>query len=321
MLKEIANFILNSNKIGLTFHTSPDGDAIGSTLGLLNALRELGKDAYIISKDTIPDNMGFLSLASSITGEVTKPTEDTDLVVVLDCGNVERISAELASYKGKLINVDHHISNEYYGDLNYVDINASATAEIVYLLLKELGYEMKSNTNSIEIGTCLYTSLITDTGSFRHSNVTQRTLQIASDLIGIGVNNTNIYISLFDNRSLKKLKLIGHAFSEADLVFNNKLAVATLSLKTLKELDCEKEDTSDIIGNLLSLKGVEIAILLKENDEGVKASLRSKYDVDVRMIAEKFGGGGHVKAAGVMQKGVSMVDAKNNLINEIGKEI
>ncbi|MGL5869088.1 DHH family phosphoesterase [Clostridium chrysemydis] len=321
MLKEIANFILNSNKIGLTFHTSPDGDAIGSTLGLLNALKELGKDAYIISKDNLPDNMGFLSLAYSITGEVTKPTEDTDLVIVLDCGNVERISAELDNYKGKLINVDHHISNEYYGDLNYVDINASATAEIVYLLLKQLGYEMKANNNSIEIGTCLYTSLITDTGSFRHSNVTQRTLEIASDLIGIGVNNTNIYINLFDNRSLKKLKLIGHAFSEADLVFNNKLVVATLSLKTLKELDCEKEDTSDIIGNLLSLKGVEVAVLLKENDEGVKASLRSKYDFDVRSIAEKFGGGGHIKAAGVMQRGISMAEAKNNLINEIGKEI
>lgn len=321
MLKEIANLVLSSNKIGLTFHTSPDGDAIGSTLGLLNALKELGKNAYIISKDSIPDNMGFLSLASSITGEVTEPTEDTDLVVVLDCGNVERISAELDNYKGKVINLDHHISNEYYGDLNYVDINASATAEIVYLLLKCLGYEMKSNNNSIEIGTCLYTSLITDTGSFRHSNVTQRTLEIAANLIGIGVNNTKIYINLFDNRSLKKLKLIGRAFSEADLLYNNKLAVATLSLKTLKELDCEKEDTSDIIGNLLSLKGVEVAVLLKENDEGIKASLRSKYDLDVRSIAEKFGGGGHIKAAGVMQKGISMTNAKNNLINEIGKEI
>lgn len=321
MLNEIAKVILDSKKIGLTFHTSPDGDAIGSTLGLLNALKEMKKDVYVISRDKLPDNMAYLSLSSYVNPEISDPTKDTDLVIVLDCGNLERISANLENYDGKVMNLDHHISNEYYGDLNYVDIEASATAEVVFMLLEYLGYDIEISKNKVDVGTCLYTSLVTDTGSFRHSNVTERTHKIAGDLIKIGVNNSNIYVSLFDNRSLNKLHLIGSAFEGAELLFDNKLAVSALSLETLKKYNCEKEDTSDVIGNLLSLKGVSVAVLLKESEDGIKASLRSKYDFDVRSIAEKFGGGGHVKASGVMQKGVTLEVAKNNLISEIGKEI
>ena len=109
---EIKNLIINSKRIGLSFHTSPDGDAIGSTLALLNALRYLNKDAYVISKDILPDNLSFLRFSEEINGETLKPDENTDLVIILDCGNVDRISADLSEYKGKVINLDHHISNE-----------------------------------------------------------------------------------------------------------------------------------------------------------------------------------------------------------------
>lgn len=321
-LKDIKKIIIEANKIGITFHTSPDGDAIGSALGLLNGLRELGKDVYIISKDSIPENLMFLPYSEEINGETTEPKEGTDLVIVLDCGNVERISANLLDYSGMVINIDHHLSNDNYGFINYVDTEAAATAEIVFLLLKEIGYEFSVKEEILErIGRCLYTSLVTDTGSFRHSNVTKRTHEIAGILIGVGVNNSMIYNKLFDNRSINKLNFMGYAFQNAKLYFDGKVVVTLLDSDSLSKFNAEKEDTSDIIGNLLSIKTVEVAVLLKEVEEGVKASLRSKYDFDVRKIAEMFGGGGHTKASGLMQKGVMLQIAKDNILKAIEREI
>ena len=145
--KAIKEEILKSRRIGLSFHTSPDGDAIGSALALLNALRYLGKDCYIISRDVISDNFSFLSLSNEINSNAIEPKMNTDLVIVLDCGNFERISANLSNYDGKIINIDHHISNENYGFINYVDVKASATCEISYLLIKELGINFNEKTD------------------------------------------------------------------------------------------------------------------------------------------------------------------------------
>ena len=147
--KDIIEEILKAKKIGLSFHTSPDGDAIGSTLGLLIGLRYLGKDAYVISRDVISDNFSYITFSEEVDGTVCEPKEGTDLVIVLDCGNVERICADLENYNGKVINLDHHISNENYGMINYVDATASATCELSYLLMKELGIDFNKKTEEI----------------------------------------------------------------------------------------------------------------------------------------------------------------------------
>ncbi|OOM76917.1 bifunctional oligoribonuclease/PAP phosphatase NrnA [Clostridium sp. BL-8] len=321
-LSEIKAEILKSKRIGLSFHTSPDGDAIGSTLALLNALRYLGKDSCIISRDVIPDNLSFLSLGNEIDGNILEPKEDTDLVIILDCGNVERISADLSNYKGKIINIDHHISNDNYGMLNYVDPTSSATCEISYLLVQELGIDLKSKSDiNVAIGSAVYSGIVTDTGSFRHSNVTKRTHDIAAKLIEIGIDNSKIHSSLFDNKPFEKIKLMGCVLSNIELVLNNKVAVLQISKELLNELNLEKVDTSDIINVGLGIKGVEVSMLLKESDEGIKGSLRSKNNVDVRKVAEVYGGGGHVKAAGLIQKGISLEKAKENLLNTLKDEI
>lgn len=321
-IEEIKNSILNANKIGITFHTSPDGDAMGSALGLLNGLRAIGKNAYITSRDVIGDNLSFLPLGREVDGLTESPTEGTDLVIVVDCGNVERISSDLSSYNGTVVNIDHHLSNEMYGDLNYVDTKAAATAEIIYELLVSIGFKFDVEDKLLkDIGTCLYTSLVTDTGSFRHSNVTKRTHEIAGALKGVGVNNTLIHTNLFENTPINKVKLFGEALCKMELYFNGKVAVIAIPLELLKRLDMEKADTSDIISTILSIEGVEAAILLKEVEDGAKASLRSKDKVDVRKVAEIFGGGGHIKAAGVMQRGVTLLEAKENLLFEIEKVI
>ncbi len=320
--KAIKEEILKSKRIGLSFHTSPDGDAIGSTLALLNALRYVGKDSYIISRDVISDNLSFLSLSNEIDGNMTEPKMNTDLVIVLDCGNFDRISADLSNYSGKIINIDHHISNENYGFINYVDIKAASTCEISYLLIKELGINFDDKTDiEVAIGNAVYTGIVTDTGSFRHSNVTSRTHNIAAKLIENGVDNSKIHSNLFDNKPFNKVNLMGSVLSDIELVLDNKVAVLQIPQGMLENFNLLNTDTSDIISVGLGIKGVEVSMLLKEVKDGVKGSLRSKNNVDVRKIAEVYGGGGHIKAAGVMLKDVGIAEAKEKLLKTLKEEM
>lgn len=321
-LENIKNIILSANKIGITYHVSPDGDAVGSVLALVNGLRALNKKCYVVSREALSENLRFLQGADEVTGEIVRPTYDTDVVVVLDCGNIDRICADLNDFTGVLLNVDHHLSNDMYGTENYVDANAAATAEIVYELLNLLGLDLSlENKVNINIGTCLYTSLVTDTGGFRHSNVTYKTHEIAANLRKIGVNNTRIYENLFDNKDFTRIKILGKAISNMKLVLNNKVALIEISKSFGDEFGIEIGDTSDIISYGMQIKGVEVTVLIKESDDGAKASLRSKNHVDVRKIAGIFGGGGHIKASGLKIEDVSLEQARNKILKEIEKEL
>ncbi|MBP3917000.1 MULTISPECIES: bifunctional oligoribonuclease/PAP phosphatase NrnA [unclassified Clostridium] len=321
-LSQIAKFILESKKIGITYHVSPDGDAVGSVLALFNALKSLNKDCYIISKDTLSENLKFLKGSDEITGEITEPVDETDIVVVLDCGNLERVSANLKEFTGTIVNIDHHLSNDKYGDVNYIDSNAAATAEIVFELLNLMGISFEKENSVIkDIGTCMYTSIVTDTGAYRHSNVTERTHKISATLKKIGVDNTFIYQSLFDNKDFSRIKLIGKALSNMQLILNGKVALLEIDKNFTADLGIDIGDTSDIISYGLQIKGVEVTLLLKEVEDGVKASLRAKSYVDVRKIAEVFGGGGHIRASGIKIKNMSMEEAKYEILNEIQKEL
>lgn len=315
-LHDICKVILGFNKIALTYHVSPDGDALGSVLALLQALRKYGKEAYVISKDLVADNLGFLPCTEEIDIEMLKPTEDTECVIVLDCGNYERICADLDGYKGTIINIDHHLSNDKYGIYNYVDTDASATAEIVYLILKELNIQIDEN-----IGMCLYTALVTDTGSFRHSNTTKRTHEIASELVSINFNHSQVHSNLFDNKSYTKVKLLGTVISNMELLCNNKVALMMVTEEIVKSCNAENDDSSDIVSTGLQIKGVEVSIVLKESQKGIKVSLRAKNDIDVRRIAECFGGGGHTKAAGALFKDSDINSAKMQILKELEKEL
>ena len=321
-IKKIKDILISAKKIGITYHVSPDGDAVGSVLALYNGLKCLNKNCYIISKEAVSENLKFLLGSEEITGEISEPTEDTDVVIVLDCGNYERICANLDNYNKVLLNVDHHLSNDMYGNENYVDTNASATAEIVYDLLLELGFDFSEDDEiSKEIGTCLYTSLVTDTGAFRHSNVTYKTLEIASKLKKIGVDNTFIYQSLFDNKDFNRVRFIGKVLTRMQLVCNGKVALIELPKDIGEEYGLEVGDTSDIISYGLQIKGVEVTLLIKEADDKIKASLRSKNDVDVRKVAECFGGGGHTKAAGLAIKYSTLEEARNKILSKIEEEL
>ena len=318
MIKEIIEMIMKSNKIGITFHESPDGDSLGSSLSLLNALRSINKCVYIICKEKIPETFSFLPLSEEIDGSSSKLLEGTDCLITLDCGSIERLNCNVnfEDRKFNLINMDHHISNDKFGDINFVDPGAAAVGEIIYKLISKMKIPITT-----EIAICIYTSILTDTGSFRHSNTTATTHDIVSDLMKkTEFDFSSIHRKIFDNKKLPIIKLQGLVINNLYLANDGKLCVMKLTQKMLREVGLQQCDSAEFMSLGLKISSVEAAVLIKEKDKGIKASLRSKEYVDVRKIAENYGGGGHVRAAGLSMD-VSVNEAEKLLIRDFHKEL
>ncbi len=312
IMNNILKKIKESNRIAITFHESPDGDSLGSSLALMQGLRKMGKEVYILSKESIPESFMFLPCSQEIEGQKFEVISGTECVIVLDCGDIKRINAnlDLKDRNYTLINIDHHLTNELYADLNYVDTNAAAVSEIVYQMLRIMGTEITK-----DMAKCLYTSLITDTGSFRYSSTTSVTHTIAGDLINTGIDFSEIHRTIFDNKRFQRIKFYGKAIEKMELIGNN-ICIATITKDMLSDME-KDTDTSDIIGFTMQVDTVEVGVLIKETETGIKASLRSKSKVDVRKIAETFQGGGHVRAAGLSMKNKSIEEAKALILREI----
>lgn len=314
IMNNILGKIRESNKIAITFHVSPDGDSLGSSLALMQGLKKIGKEAYILSKEEVPMDFKFLPCSDMINGKRYTVLPGTECVIVLDCGDVKRINADLNMDANEytLINIDHHISNDLYGDLNYVDTNASAMSETVYQMLRIMGIKIDK-----DMATCLYTSLITDTGSFKYSGTTSVTHTIAGDLINTGIDFSEIHRTVFDNKKFDRIKLYGKAIENMDLI-GKEICIMTITKQMLSELGLNGEtDTSDIINIGMQIDTVETTALIKEADDGVKVSLRSKSKVDVRKVAESFGGGGHVRAAGLKIENKTVDEARELLVKKL----
>jgi phosphoesterase RecJ-like protein len=316
-LNNIVHIIKACRKIALTFHVSPDGDSLGSAIALMLAIRMLNKDVYILSKDKAPYLYSFLPHHDTINKAQADPSCDTDCVIVLDCGDMKRISAdlELSNKKFTLINIDHHLSNDYYGDINYVDTNSASVGEIIFELIQLLGVPLTET-----IAQCLYTSIVSDTGGFRHLNTTPKTHLITSELIKTGVSFDKIHQALFQSKKIERVKLYGLVIESMYLIENNSVCVMKLSQEMLFKSGAEISDTSDIITLGMDIDSVKVAVLLKESNGETKISLRSKSDVDVRKIAEGFGGGGHVRASGLTIN-KPLLEAEYLIIEAIKKEM
>lgn len=318
IMNRILEKIKESNRIAITFHISPDGDSLGTSLALMQGLRKLGKEVYIISKEEIPKDFKFLPCSEMIDGKKSDVIPGTECVIVIDCGNFKRVNANI-NLKDKnytLINIDHHMSNDLYGDLNYVNTNASAMSEIIYQMLRIMGIVIDK-----DMATCLYTSLISDNGSFKYSSTTSVTHTIAGDLINTGIDFSEIHRIIFDNKSFERLKLYAKVIDKMELI-NKKICIVLLTNEMLLEVGIDKNtDTSDIVNLGLKIDTVEVAVLIKETDKGIKIGLRSKSIVDVRKIAERFGGGGHVRASGITMENGTIEECKAIIIKELEKEL
>lgn len=317
IMNQIINSIKEYRKIAITFHTSPDGDSLGSSLALMQGLRDFGKDAYIVCKETISETYSWLPYANEIDGNCGDITEETDCIIVLDCGNLERINmiSHLKDTKVTTINIDHHLSNDLYGDLNYVDTNSAAVGEIVYQILQLMNIKITK-----DIAKCLYTSILTDTGSFRHSNTTSITHSIAGDLINTGIDFSEIHRLLFDNKKFERIKLQGKVIEDMHLALNSKVSIVRVTKDMFNSLGIEECDTGDLVSIGLKIDTVDVSVLIKEKDDITKVSLRSKKIVDVRKIAESFGGGGHIRAAGFAVKD-SVLKTEENIIKALQNEL
>lgn len=292
--QDIKSRIEASSKIVVTAHINPDGDAIGAGLALTLGLQKLGKSVRFVLQDEVPSNVHFLKKISLAEVYDSNSNYDNDLTISVDCATLERLGSTAALLENRgSINIDHHISNSLFADINYMD-PISSTSEVIYSLLNFMEIDI-----DLDMGEALYTGLINDTGNFQHDNVTNSTFNMAAKLIDLGVNNSIIVREFFNTKSFTALKLNGKAMYEMQFDADKKLSFYFMSREVLDEFNGKKEDTEGIVEKLLSLKEAEVSLFLREDTKGViKGSMRSKHNIDVNKIANLFGGGGHIKAAG-----------------------
>ncbi|MEX2107327.1 MAG: bifunctional oligoribonuclease/PAP phosphatase NrnA [Solirubrobacterales bacterium] len=299
-LERVADEIRSRDRFLLTAHEGPDGDALGSLLGMHRLLTQLGKDSvmFMAAKEfPLPIEYRFLPLEEVFHEPPADMADRT--VVFLDCGNIDRMPVDfLTNGESFVINIDHHHDNTMFGDVNLVDIEASCTAEIVYELAALLGADVTP-----EMASALYVGLVTDTGKFMYENTKARTHQIAAELIEAGVDVDDTYRRLYEHVPIEKLRLVSRALDGIQYHCAGRLVVAYVTTADYEASGASAEMTEGIIDHLRSVEGAKVAALVRDlGDRGSaarKVSLRSSEgDVDVSAIARKHGGGGHKRAAG-----------------------
>lgn len=310
IFQEINKVFKKTSEALIISHVDPDGDSIGSSLALASVLKERGIKTYLFCRDDIPETYHFLKGTSHFLKKI--PSKFKGVVIVLDCGHPQRMGIKLDPKKIKtLINIDHHPDNPHFGDINLVE-GVSATAELIYLLLKYLKVKM-----SPEAATALYTALITDTGNFIYDNTTLFAFKMAEDLIKKGADPHAIAIEVYESRSLSSFRIMGEALKKMELFLKGKVALTVISKAAFKRYKAKEEDANGVVDYLRSIKGVEIAVLIREsNRDYIKVNLRSKDRVDVGAIARALGGGGHIHAAGALMRG-SLRKIKEKVLKEV----
>lgn len=312
-LTKVIDALKDAKFIGVGCHTSPDGDALGSVQALTLALRKMGKDVYIFSKDKVMETLKFLPLSLEVEASDHIVKSGTDLIAMLDCGAIDRVNVDFKGiYGSQLLNIDHHKTNDRYGDINYVDKEASATGEIIFDIINKLGVEIDK-----DIATCLYTAITTDSGSFRFQCTTPRTHEIASALLKTGIDFSSISRTVFDTKPFGKVKLIGHVISSMESCLSGKVNILKVSESDFINFNVMDRDTSDIVNFGLAPMEAEVSILLKEAEDRIRVSMRTKEKVDAGKFSEKFKGGGHERAAGMTFMTPSTEEVKDTLLKEL----
>lgn len=300
-------------RVALFSHINPDGDTLGSALALAHGLRQMGKEAQVYCADQLPGNLAFLPGFAAIRRAYTLPS-GFDLAVYVDSGDVNRFgnpTQEAEATQPLLLNVDHHATNHYFGDVNLVNRSAAATGEEVYDLLQAMGVEITP-----AIATCLLTALITDTRAFRTPSTTPRTLAIASDLFARGAPLALIVDSVYHNRSFPTLRLWGLSLER--LRHERGLAWTEITEEMQAIADASPSEGDGVIDLMASLSGVRAVALFKETTDGIKVSLRATNGVDVADVAAHFGGGGHPRASGCLVRG-SLVAVEREVLQRLAE--
>ena len=290
-LDSIVTAIAQRQRFVVVSHARPDGDSLGSELAMALALRDLGKDVRVVNHDPAPPYLAsFPAVADT---EVRDAVDGTfDAAIVLECGSIGRTEVSgLDRYF--VINIDHHVGNTMYGDLNWFDGTAAACGEMVFDVLQGLGV-----TLTPAIATHLYVAILTDTGSFRHSSISGRTFGICAALAEAGVVPAEVADRVYQNSSIGKLRLTGALLNTMELVGGGHVAVLDVDDQILDTTGCAPDDLEGLINIPLAAQSIKAVVMFKRVDGQLRISLRSKGSVDVRAVATLHGGGGHQNAAG-----------------------
>lgn len=310
-IHQIRAAILSKERFLITSHARPDGDSIGSQLAMAFALDALGKEVRIVNADPAPEHYGDFPGMNRIEVAETAGAVTADAVIVMECSDLARTGVA-GLEQAFLINIDHHAGNRMYGALNWHDETAAACGEMVFDLIQALGVPL-----SPEIATHIYLAILTDTGSFHHSNITPRTFDICRQTVEAGVNPAVMARRVFDSNSFGKLKLIGALLDRMELVDDGRLAVLYLDDAMLEATGSTHNDTEGLINLPLTAREIQAVVFFKATAGGdVRVSMRSKYDVDVRKVASEFGGGGHKNASGFTVAG-PLTQVRDTIVQRI----
>ncbi len=318
MRQAVAQAMGQARRLALLAHRDPDGDALGSLLGLAHLLRAAGKEVHVFTAGPIPEEYLFLPGLELLQGQL--PARDwPDMAVLLDCHEPGRAGQEAASWleaaADRTVVVDHHLGAAAFGRAAWVDPDFAATSEMLTLLAGDLGLEL-----SPAAATCFFTGLSTDTGRFSYSNTQARTLSLGAQLVQAGARPWEITQQAYST-SLARLRLLASVVEGLSMLAGGRLALARVSQEDMNRLGVLPSDLDRIVEELRAIRGVEVAALLKElKDGGVKASLRGRGQVDLGSLAISLGGGGHKNAAGVRLEG-SLDDAAEMLAMRLAAEL
>jgi phosphoesterase RecJ-like protein len=295
--EELLRTIRGGNRFLLTSHVNPDGDAIGSELGLARLLRGIGKGAVIWNRDETPTIYRALPGADRIHSGEAAPNgwpERFDGVIVLECPSPDRTGLEGHFGDLPVVNIDHHLGNQHYGAVNWVDATAPAVGDMIYRLARTLKIPL-----DVEIANSLYLTLVTDTGGFRFSNATAGTFEAAAALVREGAQVDLVARWLYESRPLASLRLLAEMVASLELHAGGRIVTARLTPEMYQRAGATHGDAEGLIDHARAIAGVEAVALARElPDGGLKVSLRSRGEVDVEKIARQYGGGGHKNAAG-----------------------
>lgn len=303
MTDQVLSLLLKNESFFITTHLKPDGDAIGSQIALGRFLKKLGKQVTMINSDPLPYNLFWLPGVNQVEvfdGSLRQREQiaEADLVVVVDTNALERlgkVAGPVQNSSGKKLLIDHHTHPERWFDVTYRRESASSTGELVYELITARHTDFIDS----EIATALYTAIMTDTGSFRYDSVTPEVHRIVANLLELGdIRPAPIHISLYDTRTIHGLKLLARGLESITLCYEGQVGYMVISQRMVREVGSSLEETEGFVNYVLSIEGVNAALLFSETDSGTKVSFRSKGDVFVNEWARSFGGGGHRNAAG-----------------------
>ncbi|MGE5430567.1 MAG: DHH family phosphoesterase [Syntrophomonadaceae bacterium] len=307
----LAKIIRENRTFVITTHVNPDADAIGSEVAFYQILKKLGKTAYIVNHSSLPYNLAFLDTENVIrkydAEKHARLLEDVDVLAALDLNNPKRLvrmeESFINSSRTKIC-VDHHQNPAAFVNHFFVDSNYSSTGQIIFDLINDTGIVALDYDLALPI----YAAIMTDTGSFRFDRTTPAIHLIVARLLEAGVDPSYVYDQIYDQSHFGKIKLLGETLSSIRLAADNQIAYMVITREALSRSGAQEAEVDGFVNYCLSIRGVKIGMLFFELKDGIKVSFRSKGKIPVNLLAEEYGGGGHVNASGIRLAGASLDD-------------